>query len=111
MLADQPSLTAKEMFGGLAFLLAGNMCVGVHAEDLIVRVDPSRTDALLRERWAKPFDLSGARGMKGWLLVAPEGLRSEAELRVWVARGTAFASSLPGKATKKTRAAGRRSRV
>jgi TfoX/Sxy family transcriptional regulator of competence genes len=101
-LASRPGLTEKEMFGGIAFLLGGNMAVGVHGEDLIVRVDPARTNALLREPGAKPFDLSGSRGPPaGWLLVAPSGYRTDSALRTWVARGTAYASSLPKKDAKK----------
>jgi TfoX/Sxy family transcriptional regulator of competence genes len=103
-LADRPGLTEKEMFGGIAFLLGGNMCVGVHGDDLIVRVEPSQTAALLREPGAKPFNLSGRGGMDGWLLVAPPGYRSEAALRAWVARGLAYASSLPKKGSKKSKA-------
>ena len=102
LLVGRPSLTEKEMFGGIAFLLGGNMAVGVHGEDLIVRVDPAKTDTLLREPGAKPFDLSGSRGPPaGWLLVAPSGYRTDTALRTWVARGTTYASSLPKKAAKK----------
>src|SRR5437867_8467582 len=105
ILGGQPGITEKEMFGGIAFLLGGNMAVGVHGEDLIVRVQPSETDALLREPGAKPFDLSGSRGPPaGWLLVAPNGYRTDAALRTWIGRGTAYASSLPKKVPKKTRA-------
>jgi hypothetical protein len=94
-------LTEKEMFGGIAFLLGGNMAVGVHGEDLIVRVDPAQTEDLLREPGAKPFDLSGSRGPPaGWLLVAPIGHKSEAGLRLWIARGVEYASSLPKKESK-----------
>jgi hypothetical protein len=105
MLAGRPGLTEKEMFGGIAFLLGGNMAVGVHGEDLIVRVDPAQTDALVREPGAKPFDLSGSRGPPaGWLLVAPSGYRTDAALRTWVGRGTAYASSLPKKGPAKSKA-------
>lgn len=101
-LAGQAGITEKEMFGGIAFLLGGNMAVGVHGEDLIVRVDPEQTDSLLREPGAKPFDLSGSRGPPaGWLLVAPSGYRTDAALRTWIGRGTSYASSLPKKAAKK----------
>src|SRR3989442_12920961 len=71
-LAGRTGITEKEMFGGIAFLLGGNMAVGVHGEDLIVRVNPAQTNALLRELGAKPFDLSGSRGPPaGWGLAAP----------------------------------------
>ncbi|HLB67066.1 MAG TPA: TfoX/Sxy family protein [Thermoplasmata archaeon] len=104
-LAGRPRLTEKEMFGGIAFLLSGNMAVGVHGEDLILRVDPRQTDVLLREPGARPFDLSGSRGPPaGWLLVAPSGYRTDAALRTWVGRGAAYASSLPKKAVKKAKA-------
>lgn len=93
------------MFGGIAFLLGGNMAVGVHGGDLIVRVDPARTEALLREPGAKPFDLSGSRGPPaGWLLVASSGYRTDGALRTWIERGTAYASSLPKKADKGSKA-------
>ena len=95
------------MFGGIAFLLSGNMCVGVHGEDLIVRVEPAETDELLGEPGAKPFNLSARSGMTGWLLVAPLGYRNEAALRAWVERGVAFASSLPKKNGAKSRRKGR----
>lgn len=102
LLADRPALTEKKMFGGIAFLLGGNMAVGLHGDDLIVRVDPATTDAFLREPGARPFDIY-PRGPPpaGWLLVAPSGYRTDAGLRAWVARGAAYASSLPKKATPK----------
>ncbi len=96
-LAGRKGIAEKEMFGGIAFLLGGNMCVGVHGEDLIVRIEPSTTAAMLKEPGAKPFDLSGRPAMAGWLLVAPAGYRTEAALETWVARGVEFASSLPKK--------------
>ena len=96
-LAGRKEITEKEMFGGIAFLLGGNMCVGIHGDDLIVRIEPATTEAMLKEPGAKPFDLAGARAMAGWLLVAPAGYRTEATLQTWVARGVGFASSLPKK--------------
>jgi len=82
ILASRTGVSEKEMFGAIAFLIRGNMAVGVHGEDLIVRVDPAETDALVREPGAKPFDLSGSRGPPaGWLLVAPSGYRTDAALR------------------------------
>jgi TfoX/Sxy family transcriptional regulator of competence genes len=104
ILAGQATATERQMFGGTAFLLGGNMAVGVHGEDLIVRVDPAQTKALLREPGARPFDLSGSRTPAGWLLVAPSGYRTDAALRTWVARGVAYTSSLTKKAAKKPQA-------
>src|SRR2546428_4851023 len=94
MLAGRPGLTEKEMFGGIAFLLGGNMAVGVHGEDLIVRADPAQTAALLREGGAKPFDLSGSRGpAAGWPFVAPPRHRARAAPPGRVRRGSAAPSS------------------
>jgi len=104
-LGGRLGIIEKEMFGGIAFLLGGNMAIGVHGEDLIVRVDPPQTEALLREPGAKPFDLGpGGRSPAGWLLVAPSGYRTDGALRKWVERGTAYASSLPKKPVKKGKA-------
>src|SRR3989449_5424195 len=80
VLAGRKEIIEKEMFGGIAFLLGGNMCVGVHGDDLIVRIEPSATAAMLKEPGAKPFDLAGRPGMAGWLLVAPPGYRPNAAL-------------------------------
>src|SRR2546427_2236334 len=93
-LAGRPGLNEKEMFGGVTFLLHGNMCVGLRDEDLIVRVEPSETDALLREPGAKPFTLAGRGGMAGWLLLAPRGYQKDGRPPTWVARGGADPSSL-----------------
>jgi len=96
-LAGRKDITEKQLFGGIAFLLGGNMCVGIHGDDLIVRIEPATTGAMLKEPGAKPFDLSGPRAMAGWLLVAPAGYGTDAALQTWVARGVGFASSLPKK--------------
>jgi len=105
LLADRPAFTEKQMFGGIAFLLGGNMAVGLLGEDLIVRVDPAETEALLREPGARPFDVYGrGRPPAGWLLVARSGYKTDAGLRAWVARGTAYALSLPKKEARKPKA-------
>ena len=95
-LGKRPGLTEKKMFGGLAFLLNGNMCCGVHRQELIVRLDPEQTDQALRQRHTRIFDLSG-RPMKGWILVQPKGLTTEAALAKWIQTGVKYASSLPAK--------------
>src|SRR2546428_6393305 len=96
-LARHKDITEKQLFGGIAFLLGGNMCVGIHGDDLIVRIEPATTDAMLKEPGAKPFDLSGPRGMAGWLLLAPAGDRPDPPPQTWGGRGGGVASSLPKK--------------
>jgi TfoX/Sxy family transcriptional regulator of competence genes len=86
----------KKMFGGVGFLVGGNMACGVHKEDLVVRVDPERHRALLKKSHAKPFDLTG-KPMKGWLLVEADGCKTERQLGAWVREGVEFASTLPPK--------------
>jgi hypothetical protein len=96
-LGKKKGLTEKKMFGGIAFLLNGNMSCGVHGEELIVRLSPDETDAALAQKHTRIFDLSGGRPMKGWLLVKPEGLKSDKDLAKWVDTGVAYAASLPPK--------------
>ncbi len=96
-LGKRAGLLEKQMFGGLAFLLNGNMCVGVHGSELIVRLEPGETDRALAEPHTRIFDLSGGRPMQGWILVGPKGLADEAALAKWVRIGIAYASSLPKK--------------
>jgi TfoX/Sxy family transcriptional regulator of competence genes len=95
-LAGNRGLTEKKMFGGLAFLLNGNMCCGVHRRELIVRLDPAQTGAALAEPHTRIFDLSG-RPMKGWILVESAGLAGEPALAKWLRLGTKYAASLPEK--------------
>jgi TfoX/Sxy family transcriptional regulator of competence genes len=93
----EPGLTEKQMFGGLAFLIGGNMAVSASGQGgLLLRVDPAETDALLDRPHAQPFEMRG-RVMQGWLRVDAEGLRTKRELERWVARGVAYARSLPSK--------------
>jgi TfoX/Sxy family transcriptional regulator of competence genes len=95
-LAAEPAVTEKAMFGGLAFLLEGNMAVGISGDELMVRVGPDASDDALARPHARPFDMTG-RPMKGWILVASEGVAEERDLAGWVARGVDFARSLPAK--------------
>jgi TfoX/Sxy family transcriptional regulator of competence genes len=93
----EPGVTEKRMFGGLAFLLDGNMSVSASSQGgLLLRVDPAETNALLSKPHAQPFEMRG-RVMQGWLRVDAEGLRTKRQLERWVARGIAYARSLPGK--------------
>jgi TfoX/Sxy family transcriptional regulator of competence genes len=95
--AGEPGMTEQRMFGGLAFLIGGNMSVGVSGQGgLMVRVDPEDTDALAAKPHARPFEMRG-RAMRGWLRVDPEGVRTKRQLEPWVRRGVAYARSLPPK--------------
>ena len=93
-LEDRPDISEKKMFGGLAFLLGGHMCVGVVGNELMVRVGPDAHDEALGQPHARKMDFTG-RPMKGFVYVACEGVESDADLRRWVARGVRFAASIP----------------
>jgi TfoX/Sxy family transcriptional regulator of competence genes len=95
-LGRKAGFAERKMFGGLAFLINGNMSVGVHGNELIVRIAPETTDAALKEPGARIFDITG-RPMKGWLLVGGVGLKDPASLTKWIRRGVDYASSLPKK--------------
>jgi TfoX/Sxy family transcriptional regulator of competence genes len=98
LIASDPDVTEKRMFGGLAFLIGGHMAVSASGQGgLLLRCDPAETDALLGKPHAAPFEMRG-RVMDGWLRVAPEGLGTKAQLERWVTRGVAYARSLPAKA-------------
>jgi TfoX N-terminal domain len=85
------------MFGGIAFMVAGNMACGVIGEDLIVRVGRDLSGALIEsEDGARKFDMTG-RPMRDWVLVAPEATADDGDLERWVRRGEEFAASLPPK--------------
>ncbi|WP_370409585.1 TfoX/Sxy family protein [Streptomyces fradiae] len=90
------AVTEKRMFGGLAFLHAGNMTVGVIGDDLMVRVGPEATDAALARPGARIFDFTG-RPMRGWVVVDASVLTEDEDLAEWVDRGHAFAAGLPPK--------------
>ncbi len=97
LLADEKGISEKAMFGGLAFLLKGNMAVGLSGGgELMVRVGPDATDDALSRPHTRLFDMTG-RPMKGWILVAPEGVKTKRQLDAWVKRGTNFARTLPPK--------------
>ena len=89
-------LQSKKMFGGIGFLLYGNMAVGVYKNYMIVRVGSDNSEELLKEPFAKVFDITG-RPMAGWILVDALGLENEKALQFWVEKGVNFASSLPAK--------------
>ena len=84
------------MFGGIAFMVSGNMCCGVLRDDLIVRTFPEDAVAALDEQHVREFDVTG-RPMTGWLLVEPGATESDEGLRAWVERALAFVRTLPSK--------------
>jgi TfoX/Sxy family transcriptional regulator of competence genes len=97
LLGGEDGVVEKKMFGGLAFLIGGNMSVAASGQGgLMVRVDPGETDALLAKPHAAPFEMRG-RPMQGWLRVADDGVRTKRQLEPWVRRGVSYARSLPPK--------------
>jgi hypothetical protein len=89
-------VSERRMFGGVGFLVAGNMACGVIGDDLIVRVGPDQAEQALRDPNAREFDFTG-RPMKGWVYVTPAGTSADDDLEGWVEAGAGFASSLPEK--------------
>ena len=97
LVTGAPGLTEKKMFGGLAFLIAGNMAVAASGEGgLLVRVDPDESEALTKRAAATPMVMRG-KPMPGWLRVGAHDVRTKAELARWVTLGTTYARSLPPK--------------
>jgi TfoX/Sxy family transcriptional regulator of competence genes len=93
-----PGYSEKRMFGGVAFMIEGNMAGGVHGQDLIVRLGPGRYEEALRQPAVREFDLAG-RAMVGWVTVGPEGVQTDDQLAGWIEQGVAFARSLPAKSS------------
>jgi TfoX/Sxy family transcriptional regulator of competence genes len=96
LLAVNPDVTERKMFGGIGFMVAGNMCCGVLGDELVVRVGPEAGERALREPGVRAFDFTG-RPAKGMLYVAPEVTGSEEGLAAWVEQALAHAMSLPPK--------------
>lgn len=97
LVSGEPDLTEQKMFGGLAFLVGGNMAVAASGQGgALVHVDPSESDTLVAKTNARLMEMRG-REMRGWLRVDPEDLRTKRQLARWVELGTAYARSLPAK--------------
>jgi TfoX/Sxy family transcriptional regulator of competence genes len=97
LLADEDGVTEKRMFGGLAFLIGGNMSVSASGHGgLLLRCDPAETDALIAKPHATRAVMRG-REMDGWLRIDPDGVKTKRALEPWVKRGVAYARSLPPK--------------
>lgn len=95
-IGELPEYEEKKMFGGVGYLLSGNMAVGVHKDKLIVRVGLDGFDEKMRMPHTVPFDITG-KAMKGWLMVEPGGVEGEEDLKYWIGQGVGFAQSLPPK--------------
>ncbi|MFQ5968523.1 MAG: TfoX/Sxy family protein [Acidimicrobiia bacterium] len=95
-LSDHPAMTERQMFGGIAFMVNGNMAVGVSEDELMVRVGKDAHDEAVARPGARTFDKSRSP-MRGWVSVAPEGFADDADLYAWIDQGVAFAESLPSK--------------
>ena len=96
IVSRQRGITEKKMFGGVCFLLNGNLLVGVWRDSLIARVGKDAYEAALEEEHVREFDITG-RPMKGWVMVEPDGIDSEHQLAQWIEQAAEFVRTLPGK--------------
>ena len=97
LIGDQSGLTEQKMFGGLAFLIRGNMAIAASGQGgVLVRVDPAESDALVEKTSASLMEMRG-RQMQGWLRVDADDVSTKRELAKWVELGTSYARSLPAK--------------
>jgi TfoX/Sxy family transcriptional regulator of competence genes len=95
-LPDRDDVSDRKMFGGIAFMVGGNMACGIMGDALLARVGADATDDALEEPHTRPAEMGG-RTMKGYVLVEPEGIADDESLQQWVDRCVAFAESLPPK--------------
>jgi TfoX/Sxy family transcriptional regulator of competence genes len=95
-LAGKKGVEEKRMFGGIGFLLNGNLLVGVWKDSLIVRLGPEEGEEALKEQHVSEFNITG-RAMKGWVLIAPEGVEGDDQLAGWIQRAVKFVGALPAK--------------
>jgi TfoX/Sxy family transcriptional regulator of competence genes len=93
-LARRKRIEEKKMFGGVGFLMNGNLLVGIWKDSLCVRLGPEQAEKVLPEPHVKEFDITG-RPMKGWVLVAPEGVQHDDQLKGWIQRAARFVGTLP----------------
>jgi len=96
VLSRRRDIVEKKMFGGVGFLLSGNICVGVWKTSLIVRLGPEQYDEALTQPHVREFDITG-RAMRGWVLVEADGIDDDHVLRAWIDRSLKFVASLPAK--------------
>ncbi len=96
-LARRKNVEEKKMFGGVGFLLDGNLLVSVRKDSLLVRLGPEQSDEALQEAHVSEFKITGRGMMKGWVVVALEGVENDDQLSGWIQRALKFAGSLPAK--------------
>lgn len=96
ILARRRGFTERKMFGGVASFFNGNICVGIWGPSLIARLGPDEGPAALQESFVEPFAPAG-KAMTGWVLVAPEGIDTDEQLKAWVERAIEFVKTLPAK--------------
>ncbi|HKH30014.1 MAG TPA: TfoX/Sxy family protein [Gaiellaceae bacterium] len=97
LIGDEPAVTEQRMFGGLAFLIGGNMAIGASGQGgILVRADPDESDTLMAATTARPMEMRG-REMRGWLRIEADDVGTDAELSKWVDVGSTYARSLPAK--------------
>jgi hypothetical protein len=96
LIGRERGFSEKKMFGGIGFLLGGNMCVGVWKEFLIARIGPDEYEDCLAQPHVREFDITG-RAMNGWVMVEPEGTDNNSDLQKWIDRATTFVRVLPKK--------------
>jgi TfoX/Sxy family transcriptional regulator of competence genes len=89
-------INKKKMFGGIGYLLNGNMCFGVYKEFLIIRTSAEKAQDLLKSEYVRPFDITG-RPMKGWVMVSPDYVETQDQLLAMLRLGISFAENLPAK--------------
>ena len=96
LLSPREGLTERRMFGGIGFMLNGNLLVGVRKDSLLVRLGPEQGEEALKEAHVSEFNITG-RSMKGWVLVAPEGIEQDDQLSGWIQRALEYVGQLPTK--------------
>jgi len=96
VMADYENLSEKKMFGGIAFMLSGNMCVGVVKDQLMLRVGKEQYEGLLKNSYVKEMDFTG-KAMKGFIYLQPDGFAEDDDLKNWIEKACAFVSTLPAK--------------
>ena len=96
-LARKKGVEEKKMFGGVGFLLNGNLLVGVRKDSLLVRLGPEQSDEALKEAHVSEFKITGRGTMKGWVVVSLEGVEGDEQLSAWVQRAVKFVRALPAK--------------